>query len=224
MSAAAWSAATGFDSRSGRRRLRSRWSPARPPRRSIARRRRLPGEHAAGGRAGAAARMVPQETILFDRARLRRTHRVDLAGDAQPSLGRGRGASAARDGRGRPRRPLRDRWRVRRDGRLVLPTAAARRRVRGDRRRAAAGCGGARASPPFVYVAPPRRGVLDCARECAAAEASRAGATLIERPAGRALSWPPRRLRCARAFALFWPASARAAAGLPPRCRGSGNV
>ena len=69
---------------------------------------------------GACLAWLPQETILFDGARLARTLSVDLAGDARfvaaETLYFGRSAmgEALRGG------SLRDRWRIRRDGRLVF--------------------------------------------------------------------------------------------------------
>ncbi len=63
---------------------------------------------------------VPQETILFDRARLARTIEADLAPDARLLLAEavvfGRTAMDERVAEG----VLFDRWRVRRDGRLIF--------------------------------------------------------------------------------------------------------
>ena len=69
--------------------------------------------------AGASLAWLPQETILFDRARLRRAIEIDLADDAQLILaealvlGRSGMGEAVDDGR------LVDRWRLRRDGKLI---------------------------------------------------------------------------------------------------------
>jgi urease accessory protein len=69
--------------------------------------------------AGGALAWLPQETILFDRARLRRTIEVDLAPDAQLLLaeavifGRSGMGETVTDGF------LLDRWRVRRGGKLL---------------------------------------------------------------------------------------------------------
>ena len=71
---------------------------------------------------GPAARLawLPQETIIFDGARLSRTIEVDLAADAALVLAEavvfGRSAMGETVGQGR----LVDRWRVRRAGRLVF--------------------------------------------------------------------------------------------------------
>ncbi len=71
---------------------------------------------------GAKARLswLPQETILFDRARLKRNIDVELVGDATLVMaeavvfGRAAMGEAVEDG------AFTDRWRVRRDGRLVF--------------------------------------------------------------------------------------------------------
>jgi urease accessory protein len=72
---------------------------------------------------------LPQETILFDRARLSRTIDVDLAGDARLILAEavvfGRAGMGERVEQGL----LHDRWCVRRGGRLVYAEAA---RIDGD--------------------------------------------------------------------------------------------
>jgi urease accessory protein len=70
--------------------------------------------------AGARLSWLPQETILFDRARLKRSIEVDLAADATLLMaeavvfGRSAMGEAVTEG------GFRDRWRVRRDGRLVF--------------------------------------------------------------------------------------------------------
>ena len=68
---------------------------------------------------GTVCAWLPQETILFDKARLERSLEVDLAEDAtllavEPLiLGRREMGETVRDGQ------LRDRWRIRRNGRLL---------------------------------------------------------------------------------------------------------
>jgi urease accessory protein len=97
---------------------------------------------------------LPQETILFDGANLDRRLHLDLAGDARAlvvepvilgRLARGERLTAAR---------FRDRWEVRRDGRLLLLEA---QRLEGDVHalmdRAAIG-GGARAYATLLYAGP----------------------------------------------------------------------
>lgn len=71
-------------------------------------------------RAGGSLAWLPQETILFDACRLARTIDVELAADAKLLLaeaivfGRTAMEESVQDGR------LFDRWRVRRDGRLIF--------------------------------------------------------------------------------------------------------
>jgi urease accessory protein len=70
-------------------------------------------------RPGGALAWMPRETIVFDQARLRRSIEVDLAGDAQLILAEA--MIFGRAGMGETMREglLLDRWRVRRDGRLI---------------------------------------------------------------------------------------------------------
>ena len=122
---------------------------------------------------GARVDWLPQETILFEGARLRRTLRVDMAGDATllavEPLVLGRTAMGERVTRG----ALHDAWRVRRGGALVYADAL---RFGGD----IAGMLGAQATldgciacVALLYVAPDAsdrlealRGTLD--KNCAA--------------------------------------------------------
>lgn len=113
---------------------------------------------------GARLDWLPQETILFDRARLRRRFDVDLAADARLSCFEaivfGRGASGERVDAGL----LEDRWRIRRDQTLVFadtlrldgPVAALLDRP--------AVAGGARALATFLHVAPDAEARLEEAR------------------------------------------------------------
>jgi urease accessory protein len=74
---------------------------------------------------GATLAWLPQETIVFDRARLARTIEVELAADSRfvacEALLFGRTAMGERVGGG----TLRDQWRVRCDGRLIFADALA---------------------------------------------------------------------------------------------------
>jgi urease accessory protein len=69
--------------------------------------------------AGAALAWLPQETILFDRARLTRSIDVDLAGDARLLLAEAIVFGRAGMGEAVDDSALFDRWRLRVDGRLV---------------------------------------------------------------------------------------------------------
>ncbi|MFG1346416.1 urease accessory protein UreD [Xanthobacter autotrophicus DSM 431] len=114
--------------------------------------------------AGARLEWLPQETILFDRARLRRRYQVDVAADATflsfEGLMLGRLAHGDAMGQGH----LEDHWRVRREGALVFADAL---RLTGDvadllARRAVAA--GNRALATLLYVAPDAESRIEEAR------------------------------------------------------------
>ncbi len=67
---------------------------------------------------------LPQETILFDRTELERSIEADLSGDAQIVLAEGIVFGRALMGETVRHGMLRDRWRVRRDGRLCYAETA----------------------------------------------------------------------------------------------------
>jgi urease accessory protein len=69
--------------------------------------------------AGGELTWLPQETILFDRARLERTIEVDLAGDARLLMAEATIFGRSGMGETLTEGYLLDRWRVRRDGRLL---------------------------------------------------------------------------------------------------------
>jgi urease accessory protein len=69
--------------------------------------------------AGGSLAWLPQETILFDRARLRRTIEIDLAGDAQLLLAEAIVFGRSGMGETVDESYLFDRWRVRRNGSLI---------------------------------------------------------------------------------------------------------
>jgi urease accessory protein len=69
--------------------------------------------------AGGELAWLPQETIMFDRARLRRTIEVDLAADARLLLAEALVFGRSGMGESIAEGSLFDRWRVRRDGRLL---------------------------------------------------------------------------------------------------------
>jgi len=115
--------------------------------------------------AGAALAWLPQETILFDGARLARGFSAEIAQDARLTLfealvfGRAAKGEVMRDG------ALTDTWRIRRAGRL---TYADTFRLEADisetlARRAVAG--GARAMATLLHLAPDAEGRLDQARD-----------------------------------------------------------
>jgi urease accessory protein len=113
---------------------------------------------------GASLAWLPQETILFDAARLDRRLEVEMAADARltalETLVLGRVAMGETVASGL----FSDQWRIRRGGRLVHAEAL---RAEGDLARAASGAatlGGARALATLVEVAPAAETRLDAAR------------------------------------------------------------
>ena len=113
--------------------------------------------------AGAHIDWLPQETILFENARLRRSLDVDLAGDATFTaveavlLGRAAMGETARNAR------LRDDWRIRRDGRLVHAEAT-RLGAEPLARDGAALLAGAHAFATVLHIAPDAGRRLDAVR------------------------------------------------------------
>lgn len=163
--------------------------------------------------AGGWLEWCPQETILFDRARLRRSLALDLAGDARAMVGElvvlGRQASGERATRGL----LFDRIDVRYDG---SPAWADRLRLEGDFAHllaAAAGLGGAVAVATFVHAGTGAVDRLDLARELLADQEDAAATAVNGLLVARWLSTDPLALR--RAFALFWAGFREGAADLP---------
>ncbi len=129
---------------------------------------------------GAALEWLPQETILFDGARLGRRIEVDMAGDARllavETLVFGRAAHGERMLRG----SLADRWRIDRDGRPVWRDAL--RIADGAFESAAAapaGLGGARVFATLVYVAPDAPDRLEDLRRLLSDMSAFAGASVV---------------------------------------------
>lgn len=149
--------------------------------------------------AGANARWLPQETIIFDGAGLRRRLDVDLIGDARlvavESIVLGRTAM----GEEVTSVDLADHWRIRRDGRLVYADAL---RLSGDSRAILSGGAtgrGARAFAGVLVAAPDAVSQLDRTRELVAAlvgDGIEAGASMFDGLLSiRCLALDGRRLR-----------------------------
>lgn len=113
---------------------------------------------------GAQAEWLPQETILFDRARLARDTRVTIAGDASflgleaVVLGRAAMGEEMREG------ALADAWRIERDGRLIYADRLALEGPIGGLMDRASIGGGARALAVLVHVSRHARQLLDAVR------------------------------------------------------------
>ncbi len=116
-------------------------------------------------RAGAACAWLPQETILFDQARLERRLHADMAADARllavEPLILGRTAMGESVRRGR----MSDRWRIRRGGRLLHADDF---RLEGDIGHLSVGApllAGHRAAAVIVLVSPDAEDHLDAVRD-----------------------------------------------------------
>lgn len=147
---------------------------------------------------GARLEWLPQETILFDGARLRRSLTVDMAGDAELLMaeilvfGRLAMGETMRAGR------VADRWRVRRDGRLAYAEDLALADDISDLLDRPALGGGARASASVVMASRHAEGLVGAARAALADHPVTAGASawnglLVV----RAIAPSPERLRAA---------------------------
>ncbi len=164
--------------------------------------------------AGSWLEYMPQETILFQSARLRRRTRIDRATGARVMAGEitvfGRKAHGEVVSEGF----LRDAWEVRRDGYLVWADAL---RLAGDLAEslaAPAGFDGAIAVATFVYAADDAPARLDLARRLV--DDPRAGATCIgDVLIARWLDRDASRLRAA--YGEFWSAFRAEVAGRPRR-------
>ncbi len=167
--------------------------------------------------AGGWLEWLPQETILFEGARLRRQTALDVAADGRALAGEmlvfGRVARCETVTYGL----IRDAWTVRRDGRLVWADAL---HMDSDDiagcLSARAGFDGARACATAVYVGPDADARLDLARSLLTRDGVRAGATLCG--AVLVMRWlgnEPGAVRAA--FEIFWTGFRSAVADLPPR-------
>jgi len=165
-------------------------------------------------RSGAWLEVLPQETILFDGARLRRRTRIEAAADAGLMAGEilifGRTARAERMRGGL----VRDAWEIRRDGRLIWADAL---HLEGDIIRhldAPAGFGGAAAAATLVLLCEDTAGACAAVRDWLGDYPGRAGATVVNGVlVARWLDEDARRLRTS--FGRVWAGLRHAAAGLP---------
>ena len=130
--------------------------------------------------AGSTLEWLPQQTIAFDKARLRRTTNINIEGDgrllALDWLVMGRQAF----GEDMTSGALRDNWRVRHDGKLVWADAFRLVGDLGAHARQQAVLGDNRAMATFVYVGPDAADHLEGARALALTSGAVAGATLVD--------------------------------------------
>jgi urease accessory protein len=165
--------------------------------------------------AGGWLEWLPQETILFDGARLARAIDADLAGSARllavDSLVFGRTARGERFRHGK----LLERWRISVDGRLVWADALQLDGAIGARLDAGAAFAGAVAFATAIYVGEDAAEHLPLARSLAEAVGGRAGATLVNGVLlARFLTHDAQELR--RGLMRYLGGLRQAVAGLPP--------
>jgi urease accessory protein len=167
---------------------------------------------------GALLEMLPQGTILFDGARLDRRVNVDAAADATVLTGEIVSLGRAAMGESLTRGLLRDRWFVRRDGRLVWADALVLEDDIASVLRAPAGFAGATALGTAILSAPKPARSLELARSLLESRTGnvRSGASLVgDVLVARFLSADGAALRAA--FGDFWRGLRAGACGLPER-------
>jgi urease accessory protein len=128
--------------------------------------------------AGAALHWLPQETILFDRARLSRRLTVELSGDAEFLLVEGVLLGRQAMGESLTGIVLKDSWRVRRDGKLLFAEEA---RLDGDLAALASpsGLGGRAACATMVRIGPDQPTALAGARAVLEESGAEGGVSLV---------------------------------------------
>ena len=173
-------------------------------------------EIALSAQAGAWLEMLPQETIVFEGARLRRTTCLDLGHDAQALVGEMLVFGRAAKGEVLTRGLVRDAWEIRRDGRLIWADAL---HLDGDiaaKLNAPAGFDSAIACATLILAAPDPIRFLATARDRLEGYGGRAGATLVNGLlVARWLDKDADRMR--KSFGRVWASLRHEAAGLPER-------
>jgi len=159
---------------------------------------------------------LPQETILFDQARLRRCTELDVGVGGKALAGEilvlGRTASGESFDTGL----VRDEWRVRQNGRLIWADALLLEDNIAETIAHPAGFNGAVACATAVYVAEDAADRLDEARELLSQEGVRAAATVAN--GILILRWlGPDALALRKSFGTFWAAFRNRVAELPDR-------
>jgi urease accessory protein len=123
---------------------------------------------------------LPQEQILFDRTRLSRTLEVGMAADASLTLVESAVFGRLAMGESVEQGAFRDRWRVRRGGRLVLAEDVRLEGRIADTLSRPAVAGGARALATFLHVAADAEQRLDAARALLEGASCECGVTAFD--------------------------------------------
>lgn len=173
-------------------------------------------EVALNAAAGARLEYLPQETILFEGARLRRTTRIDVAAESKVLAGEilifGRAARAEKLTCGL----VREAWEIRRDGRLIWADALHLENDLAALLAAPAGFNGATAAAAVVCLGTDPAALRDQARALNADYAGRFAAGVIKDIlVARWLDNDAMRLR--GAFATTWKTLRHATLDLPAR-------
>jgi len=130
--------------------------------------------------AGAQLAWLPQETILFDRVRVARSIEADVAGDASLTLcesivfGRVAMGEAVANG------SLKDRWRIRRDEKLIFADALTLDGPISDILARPATARGSLATATLVRVAPDTASKIDAVRAALEAQPVESGASAFD--------------------------------------------
>ncbi len=164
----------------------------------------------------AALEWMPQETILFDRARLRRTTTVALDGDSRLLAGDILVFGRTAHGESLHAGLVRDTWEVRVDGRLVWADALHMADDLAGLLAHPACFDGARAYATLLYAAPDAPERLPLARDLLPADAVASGATVVG-PLLIARFLARDTLQLRGAFCLFWAKFRAAVLGRPAR-------
>lgn len=162
---------------------------------------------------GAWLEWLPQETIIFDRGRLRRAMRVDLAADARVLAGEILVFGRIARGECVTTGLIRDAWEIRRDGRLIWADALHLDGDIGAALTAPACFGGSIAYATLIYAGPDGAAYLDALRE-AMGDSEGAATCVASLLVARWLSADPYRLR--QEFGRAWCILREQARGLPP--------
>ena len=154
---------------------------------------------------GASLEWLPQETILFDEARLVRRLDVDLAADAAVTIVESVVFGRLAMGETVTRGLLRDRWRVRREGRLAFADELSFDGAVSSVLDRPACAGGGRACATLLHVSPDAESRIEPLREALAGATCEWGASAWNGLLlARFVSPSPERVRSAMVSALAW--------------------